>query len=165
MKHNMNQMRMEADKSGFFVIKNLQTKPIVAAKEGTMGIKRKKTDFTIEPSPLIRISAEVVDPNEKNLQAAGLWDFICNVWPLADPDKVLAFLLGSCRGAQEEFRVQGQVVHFDIETIAEKFSLPTSGPTLLSVEALSRQELLQIFEKHAESQVEGGYSIAKAKPC
>lgn len=127
-------------------------------------MKKRKTDFTIEPSPLLWILAEVVGPNHTNLEAAGLWDFICAKWPLADPERVLPFLLGSSRGSQEEFRIQGNIVHFDVGTISRHFpGLPTTRPTLVAIKLLSQTELMQVFGRPFDAGVDVGYLIKSAK--
>ena len=155
--------RMKA-KTTSGVAKETNVTPVVSTvKEDTMVLKRKKTDFTIEPSPLMRISTEVVDPNQENLEKTGLWEFVCKKQSLADPDKVLAYLLDSCQGTYEEFKIEGKMVTFDVNTIARVCMLPTTGPTLLNVETLIKQQLAQVFEKPAGAQVEEGFTINRAK--
>jgi hypothetical protein len=129
-----------------------------------MGVKKKKIDFIIEPSPLMPISSEIVDSNRSNLERAGLWSFICKRWPIADSDRVLTYLIGSNRGSQEEFRIQGQIVHFDVNVIKKHFpGLSSVGPTLVAIELLDKAAILQVFEQPGNARVDSGYSIHKAK--
>ena len=158
-------VKTSADIDAFCVKKASTAKLLVSNSDETMGVKKRKTDFIIEPSPLMEIAPEMTNPNRANLEKAQLWEFIQKKWPEAKPDKVLAFLLNSRRGAQDEFRIQGKIVHFDVQTILQNFTLPFSGPTLVNVELLSNTELSYVFDKPAAAATETGYSILKAKFC
>ena len=104
-----------------------------------------------------------VEKNRKNLEEAGIWDFLLIPLEPQDNARTRQFLNKSVWGSKSKINMDGRIIHFTAASISKTFKLPQSKETMLTeATALTSEMLLMVFnDKKAKTR--NGFSIGKAK--
>ena len=103
-----------------------------------------------------------VEKNLKNLEDAGLWDFL--LIPLEPQENVRTrqFLHKSIWGSKSTVNIDGRIIHFSSANISKIFKLlPGKGTVLTEATALSSEMLQMVFDDK-KAKTKNGFTISKA---
>ena len=101
--------------------------------------------------------------NRKNLEEAGIWEFLLIPLEPQDNARTRQFLNKSVWGSKSKVNIDGRIIHFTAASISKIFKLPQSKETILTEATDLTPEMLQMVFDDKKAKTRNGFSIGKAK--
>ena len=100
--------------------------------------------------------------NQKNLEEAGIWDFLLIPLEPQDNTRTRQFLNKSVWGSKSKVNMDGRIIHFTAASISRIFKLPQGKETMLTEATALTSEMLQMVFNDKKAKTRNGFSIGKA---
>ena len=104
-----------------------------------------------------------VEKNRKNLEEAGIWDFLLIPLEPQDNARTRQFLNKSVWESKSKINMDRRIIHFTVASISKTFKLPQGKETMLTEATALTSEMLQMVFNDKKAKTRNGFSIDKAK--
>ena len=103
-----------------------------------------------------------VEKNRKNLEDAGLWDFLLIPLEPQENARTRKFLHKSVWGSKSTVDIDSRIIHFSSANISKVFKLPQGKGTILTEATALSSEMLRMVFDDKKAKTKNGFTINKA---